>query len=52
MLSRPKDPPSSSEVSLIYAEKRVTDHWLHRVQQVVSWKSFSRELEKPCSANG
>ncbi len=46
MLSKPKDPPSFAEACIVSAEKHWKEHWLHRVQKIVNWKSFARELDK------
>jgi hypothetical protein len=46
MFSKPKNPPSLAEASIVYADKRWKEHCLHRVQKIVNWKSLARELEK------
>jgi IS5 family transposase len=51
MLSKPKSPPSFAEACIVSADKRWKEHWLHRVQKIVHWKSFARELEKLYNPN-
>jgi hypothetical protein len=51
MLSKPKNPPSFAEACIVRADKRWKEHWLHRVQKIVNWKSFARELEKLYNPN-
>ena len=51
MLSKPKNPPSFAEACIVSADKRWKEHWLHRVQKIVHWKSFARELEKLYNPN-
>jgi hypothetical protein len=46
MLSKPKNPPSFAEACIGSADKRWKEHGLHRVQKIVNWKSFARELGK------